>query len=93
MDYQEKLDQLFGNGSMWKHRTFRTVLDPYSTEYSQTTIDEKVEFLKKWNAANHSLAELILEYKMYYHSINKSHVAKAVEDGLVNLTSSLIDMT
>lgn len=41
MHYQEKLDKIFGKGSLWKHRTLRTLFDPNSSEYNQTTMDKK----------------------------------------------------
>jgi hypothetical protein len=47
MHYQEKLDSIFGKGSLWRHRTLRTVFDPFSSEYDNTSIDEKLEILKK----------------------------------------------
>ena len=46
MNYQQQLDKIFGKGSLWKHRTLRTVFDPFSSEYDNTTIDKKLEILK-----------------------------------------------
>ncbi|WP_118196182.1 hypothetical protein [Albibacterium indicum] len=30
--YEAQLGKVFGNGSMWKHRTFRTIFDPISSK-------------------------------------------------------------
>ncbi|GIV43791.1 MAG: hypothetical protein KatS3mg035_0914 [Bacteroidia bacterium] len=45
--YEARLDKIFGNGSMWKHRSFRTILDPFSHEWSYTNYKEKIEILEK----------------------------------------------
>lgn len=45
MHYQEKIDKIFANGSLWKHRTFRTVLDPFSSEYDQTSMEQKIDYV------------------------------------------------
>ncbi len=42
MHYQQKLDQLFGKGTIWQHRTLRTLLDPDSYEYTETTAKLKL---------------------------------------------------
>lgn len=91
MHYQEKLDQIFDKGSLWKHRTLRTLFDPYSSEYDKTTMDKKVEILQIIVNDNQiSLMELIMEYKDFYHEENKKHVVDAVEDGLINLLAKTL---
>lgn len=47
MHYQQKIDKIFGKGSLWKHRTLRTLFDPNSSEYNQTTMEKKLEILQK----------------------------------------------
>ena len=85
MHYQEKIDKIFGKGGLWKHRTLRTLFDPYSSEYEETTMDKKVEILQTIIDNKISLAELIQEYKYFYYEENKRNVVDAVEDGLTNL--------
>jgi hypothetical protein len=90
MRYQEQLDKIFGNGSLWNHRTLRTVFDPYSSEYEQTTMDRKVEILRTIVDNNISLAELISEYKDFYKEEKKTNVVEAMEDGLTNLLTKAL---
>jgi len=42
MHYQQNLDIIFRNGSIWKYRALRTLFAPYSSEYDQTTRDKKI---------------------------------------------------
>lgn len=87
MHYQEKLDKIFGKGSLWKYRTLRTIFDPFSSEYAETTMDKKVEILKTILDNNINLPDLILEYKEFYFEEKKRNVVDAVEDGIINLLS------
>lgn len=82
MHYQDKLDNIFAKGSLWKHRTLRTVFDPFSSEYDETTINEKLEILKKIKDNKIELSELIDDYKEFYSEENKPNVIKSVEYGL-----------
>lgn len=91
MHYQEKLDKIFAKGSLWKHRTFRTVLDPYSSEYDNTTMEQKVEYVKKCTENGLHLTELIEGYKDFYRVENKPNVLRALEDGLIRITTKLLD--
>lgn len=90
MHYQEQLDKIFGKGSLWKHRTLRTVFDPYSTEYDNTTIARKLEILKTIKDNNIDFSELIDDYKKFYSEENKANVLKSLEEGLrILLVNSL----
>jgi hypothetical protein len=82
MHYQEQLDKIFGKGSLWKHRTLRTVFDPFSSEYDKTSIDEKLEILKKSKESGLELSEIIDGYKTFYIEENKPNVINSIEDGL-----------
>ncbi|HAF28398.1 MAG TPA: hypothetical protein DCG75_05055 [Bacteroidales bacterium] len=82
MHYQEKLDNIFAEGSLWQHRTLRTIFDPFSSEYDETTIDEKIEILKKIKNNKIELSELIDDYKEFYLEENKPNVINSVEYGL-----------
>lgn len=85
MHYQEKLDNIFNNGNLWKHRTLRTIFDPYSSEYNDTNIDKKIEILNIIKNNNINLSKLIQEYKMFYKDENKQNVINSLEDGLTIL--------
>ena len=80
--YQEKIDNIFGKGIMWKHRTLRTLFDPYSSEYNHTTIERKLEILKIIKENNIDLKELIEDYKEFYTEENKIHVVDVADSGL-----------
>lgn len=82
MHYQQQLDKIFGKGSLWKHRTLRTVFDPFSSEYDNTTIDKKLEILKTIKDNDIDFDVLIQEYKDFYLEENKPNVIKSLEEGL-----------
>ncbi len=85
-DYQEIVDEIFGE--FYQHRTLRTLFDPGSEEWKQTTIDKKMEILKKiLSLKKITLPEIIRGYKYFYlHEIeSKKHVVDALPDGLALL--------
>jgi hypothetical protein len=90
MHYQEKLDKIFAKGSLWKHRTLRTLFDPFSSEYEKTNIDEKLEILRTIKVNNIDYSELIKNYKNFYEEENKSNVIKSLEVGLIILLENSI---
>ena len=85
MHYQEKIDKIFGKGSLWKHRTLRTLFDPNSSEYNQTTMDKKLEILNKIKENEIDLTELLNDYKEFYTEENKIHVVDVADEGLERL--------
>ena len=90
MNYQQKLDDIFGNGKLWKHRTMRTVFDPYSAEYNQTSIKKKLEIVKIITSNNIEITDLIREYKTFYRKENKQNVIDSLEEGILILFSNLL---
>lgn len=82
MHYQQKLDKIFGKGSLWKHRTLRTLFDPNSSEYNQTPMDKKLEILNTIRENKIDLNELLDEYKEFYKEENKIHVVDVADEGL-----------
>jgi hypothetical protein len=91
MHYQEKIDKIFGRGSLWKHRTLRTLFDPYSSEYNDTTLDRKLEILKTIRENKIDLKELIDNYKEFYTEENKIHVVDVADEGLEILMKNLTE--
>lgn len=84
--YQEVVDEVFG--SLYKHRTLRTLFDPNSSEWNQTTIKKKLEILNKILKSDKiTFQQLILGYKHFYSTEleNKKHVLNSLEDGLLIL--------
>lgn len=82
MHYQQKIDKIFGKGSLWKHRTLRTLFDPFSSEYNQTTMDKKLEILRTIRDNGLDLTELLYDYKEFYTEENKIHVVDVADEGL-----------
>jgi hypothetical protein len=83
--YEARLDKIFGNGSLWKHRTFRTILDPFSSEWNGTDYDKKFEILQKVVAAGEDLEILISDYKERYDEQNRKDISSSVESALIKL--------
>ncbi len=84
--YQEIVDEIFG--SLYKHRTLRTLFDPNSSEWNETTIEKKLEILKKILVSNKiTFEQLILGYKNFYKNelANKEHVLNSLESGILIL--------
>jgi len=90
MEYEEQLDKIFANGRLWKHRTFRTVLDPLSHEYSQTTMDQKINFLKTLINSNIKLRRFIEDYKFRYIEIDRRDIAVETEKALIIIVEHLL---
>lgn len=84
--YQEIVDEVIGQHS--PHRTLRTLFDPGSTEWNETSIDKKLELLKKiLDSGKITLPQIINGYSYFYNqeSTGKRHVADALEEGLAIL--------
>lgn len=94
MHYQDLVDEVFR--SRHPHRTLRTVFDPGSTEWSETTITQKLAFLKKLLEADKlTLEEILDSYKHFYkyELANKAHVLDSLDDALaILLTNSIKKM-
>jgi len=87
--YQDIVDEVFG--SIYRHRTLRTLFDPNSSEWNDTTIDKKLEILRKLlDSGKISLDEIIIGYKHFYQTelTNKGHVVNSLQDGLVALLAN-----
>jgi hypothetical protein len=84
-NYEERLDKIFVNGSLWKHRTFRTILDPYSSEWNQTSMQEKTDILKKLKENNESLEELLSDYEDRYLEQNRRDIVYSAKDALIKI--------
>lgn len=88
--YQDIMDEIYGLN--YKHRTLRTLFDPNSSEWNETSITEKLDILKTiLNSKLINLEDLILSYRIFYSvEINKSHVIKSMEKALSILLSNAI---
>lgn len=84
--YQEIVDEIFG--SLYKHRTLRTLFDPDSSEWNETTIEKKLEILKRILESDKiTFEQLVMGYKNFYKNeiTNKEHVLNSFENGITIL--------
>ena len=83
--YETRLDKIFTNGALWKHRTFRTIFDPLSSEWGDTTYDQKIEILQKVVSSGVKLRKLIRDYKARYNEQNRRDITLEVENALAEI--------
>lgn len=83
--YEERLDKIFAHGRIWPHRTFRTILDPYSNEWEETSMDRKLEILERAVASGESLQMLVFNYKCRYIEKNRKDIAGCVDTALARI--------
>lgn len=83
--YTERLEKL-----RIANPTLRDCFDPYSSEYSETTIEKKIDTLRKVIANDKPLNEIINEYSSFYNSLKKPHVVKDIHFGLKCLINHLL---
>jgi len=83
--YEARLDKIFAKGHLWQHRTFRTILDPFSSEWNETIFEKKIEILEKIVQSGENLKFLIHDYKKRYIEQNRRDIAVSVEDALISL--------
>ena len=81
-NYEARMDNLFGNGSIWRHRTLRTLFDPYSEEWKNTDLDEKVQILRSITASEESFLGLIYQFKDRYEENGRIDISSSVEVSL-----------
>jgi hypothetical protein len=87
----ERMDELFAEGNPWKHRTLRTLFDPASAEWGWTTMDEKVEILKKIKASGEKLERVASEYERFYRNdMNREDIANDLPQGLLRITDFML---
>lgn len=67
------------------YTSLRTCLDPESEEWNQTTMQKKIDLLRKTIAKGHTLQELVIDYRAFYIDRKNIEVAQRSFDGLVEL--------
>ncbi len=89
--YQDIVDEVFCEN--YPHRTLRTVFDPFSSEWTETNMDKKVEILKKIvESGKTTVPDLIDDYCDYYTNelANKKHVVSSIEGALATIIQHLL---
>jgi hypothetical protein len=89
-DYEARMDMIFTNGHLWNHRTLRTVFDPPSSEWNHTTMQQKIEILRKIVANGEKLPRLIRDYKNRYLEQNRRDIAIETERALAYILENLL---
>ena len=89
-DYEARMDMIFANGHLWKHRTLRTVFDPPSSEWGYTTIQQKVAILKKVVENGENLYSLIDAYKDRYREQNRYDIANETGNALALIIEHIL---
>ena len=84
MHLHERMDTLF-NASPWKHRTLRTIFDPFSAEWNDTGLEEKVTILRTILLSGERLEGILFQYKQYYLDQGREDIARDTESALVYL--------
>jgi hypothetical protein len=85
IDYEARMDKIFAEGRLWKHRTLRTVFDPGSSEWDLTTMEQKIVILKKVVKSGEELDELIFDYKERYREQNRGDIAGRIGEATILL--------
>lgn len=83
--YTEKLAKL-----KIANPTLRDCFDPSSSEFSDTTMEQKIATLQKVIANGFSLQQLTTDYCKFYEKLNKPYVAKDLHQGLKALINNLL---
>ncbi|MBS1643444.1 MAG: uracil-DNA glycosylase family protein [Bacteroidetes bacterium] len=83
--YTEKLKKL-----NIANPTLRDCFDPASSEFSDTTMEQKIVTLQKVIANGFSLQKLTTDYCKFYEKLNKPYVAKDLHQGLKTLINNLL---
>ena len=84
--YTEKLEKL-----KIANPTLRDCFDPSSSEFSDTTMEEKIKTLQKVIANGFLLEQLTKDYCRFYEKLNKSYVARDLHQGLKALINHLLE--
>lgn len=70
--------------------TFRDCFDPASSEFADTTMEQKIVTLQKVIGSGFSLQKLTNDYCKFYDKLNKPYVAKDLHQGLKTLINNLL---
>jgi hypothetical protein len=89
-DYEARMDMIFANGHLWKHRTLRTVFDPPSSEWGNTTMHQKAAILKKIVENGENLYSLIDDYKDRYLEQNRRDIANETGNALAHIIDHIL---
>ena len=90
--YENRIDQIFASSDkdIWEHRTLRTVFDPLSSEWSDTTLSEKTDILRRIIEREERLSVLLLEYMDRYLEQGRKDIANSAIQGLAEILEHVL---
>jgi len=92
MDYRQRMNLIFTGSSdlPWQHASLRTLFDPVSHEWSETTMVEKADILRTIIAAGESLWLLVGEYQEDYRNYGREDIVDEAVHGLSDLLEHVL---
>jgi hypothetical protein len=91
MDYQDRMDLLFSSiGTPWEHRTLRTIFDPLSDEWNDTSLDEKKDILSRIIQSGENLELLIHQYQSFYSGQGRKDIVREIPIGLTEILTHVL---
>jgi hypothetical protein len=81
-DLQSRLDVILQKCSIHQTGSIRTILDSLSTEWDCTNYETKLKFLEMVVDEGIGLRYVVMEYRRYYKSIDRSDIADSAADAL-----------
>ncbi len=92
MDYRQRMNHIFtGDPNVpWQHASLRTLFDPVSHEWSETTMAEKADILRTIVASGESLWLLAGEYQEDYRNYGRPDIAEELVHGLSDLLEHVL---
>jgi hypothetical protein len=91
MHYTERVDKIF-NTTLHEHRTLRTLFDNQSSEWNETSIEQKNLLLEKMVESGYPLQDWIDDYHEFYvMELNKDWAVDSIESSLSFLKENCKD--
>ncbi|MBK9422988.1 MAG: hypothetical protein IPN54_02375 [Bacteroidetes bacterium] len=89
--YESRMYNIFGLG--WSHCTLRTLFDPFSSEYTETSMTEKLSIINRIIHAGEDLGGLINEYMLRYYAQGRNDISSSAVIGVANLLNKTLKHT
>lgn len=89
--YHDIMDKVLGRNH--QHRSLRTIFDPYSHEWGETNMDQKVRILQKIvDSGKISLSSLLLQIKIYYTTelANKRYAIDSIDEAFAEILEYML---
>lgn len=77
--------KFYARGELLVNRNLRTIFDPFSPDYNDTTFQQKTSYLCEILNSNLPFEQVIIEYKAYYQDLQKPEVSACFENGLARI--------